>query len=133
MRQDVQQILKRTPKDKQVMMFSATMNKEIKDLSKKFMNNPTEILVDDENKLTLHGLLQYYIKLTENEKNAKLQAFLDTLSYGQIIIFVASKLRAQNLNKLLEDSGFPSITIYGEMPQEERFVFPFYEKKMKNP
>merc|ERR1712166_190611 len=65
MRKDVQQIFIETPKKKQVMMFSATMTKETRSLCKKFMQDPHEIRVDEESKLTLHGLLQYYIKLTD--------------------------------------------------------------------
>ncbi|VAH60899.1 unnamed protein product [Triticum turgidum subsp. durum] len=58
MRRDVQEIFKMTPHDKQVMMFSATLSKEIRPVCKKFMQDPMEIYVDDEAKLTLHGLVQ---------------------------------------------------------------------------
>jgi ATP-dependent RNA helicase UAP56/SUB2 len=61
MRSDVQEIFKLTPHDKQVMMFSATLSKEIRGVCKKFMNEPMEIYVDDEAKLTLHGLVQVCI------------------------------------------------------------------------
>ena len=44
------------------------------------MQNPLEIYVDDEAKLTLHGLQQYYIKLDEKEKNRKLSDLLDSLN-----------------------------------------------------
>merc|ERR1712182_6845 len=64
MRKDIQQIFIETPKKKQVMMFSATMTTETRELCKKFMQDPHEISVD-ESKLTLHGLLQYYVKVTE--------------------------------------------------------------------
>merc|ERR1712072_1364637 len=65
MRKDIQQIFIETPKKKQVMMFSATMTPDVRSLCKKFMQNPHEISVDEESKLTLHGLLQYFVKLTE--------------------------------------------------------------------
>lgn len=44
---------------------------------------PMEIYVDDETKLTLHGLQQYYIKLAETEKNRKLNDLLDLLDFNQ--------------------------------------------------
>merc|ERR1712072_906449 len=68
MRKDVQQIFMETPKKKQVMMFSATMTKETRELCKKFMQDPHEISVDQESKLTLHGLLQYYVKLPRRRR-----------------------------------------------------------------
>merc|ERR1712232_1320529 len=81
MRRDVQQIFVETPKKKQVMMFSATMTADSRDLCKKFMQDPHEIRVDEESKLTLHGLLQYYVKLGEKEKNRKLNDLLDALEF----------------------------------------------------
>ncbi|KAH7547394.1 hypothetical protein FEM48_Zijuj01G0305100 [Ziziphus jujuba var. spinosa] len=120
MRRDVQEIFKMTPHDKQVMMFSATLSKEIRPVCKKFMQDPMEIYVDDEAKLTLHGLVQHYIKLSEGEKNRKLTDLLDALDFNQVVIFVKSVSRAAELNKLLADSNFPSICIHSGMSQEER-------------
>ena len=90
MRRDVQEIFRATPHHKQVMMFSATLAKEIRATCKKFMTNvslqfvfftpylahkrqPLEIFVDDETKLTLHGLQQYYVKLDETAKKPQTQ------------------------------------------------------------
>merc|ERR1712223_2093904 len=60
MRRDVQDIFKATPHEKQVMMFSATLSKEVRPICKKFMQDPMEVYVDDDTKLTLHGLRQHY-------------------------------------------------------------------------
>lgn len=43
-----------------------------------------EVYVDDEAKLTLHGLQQHYVKLKENEKNKKLFELLDVLEFNQV-------------------------------------------------
>ena len=42
-----------------------------------------EVYVDDETKLTLHGLQQHYVKLQESEKNRKLFDLLDLLEFNQ--------------------------------------------------
>uniref|UniRef100_N1R4B3 RNA helicase n=1 Tax=Aegilops tauschii TaxID=37682 RepID=N1R4B3_AEGTA len=115
MRRDVQEIFKMTPHEKQVMMFSATLSKEIRP--------PMEIYVDDEAKLTLHGLVQHYIKLSEAEKNRKLNDLLDALDFNQIVIFVKSVGRASELNRLLCECNFPAICIHSGMTQEERWYF----------
>jgi len=120
MRKDIQQIFMQTPKKKQVMMFSATMTKETRDLCKKFMQDPHEISVDQESKLTLHGLLQYFVKLTEKEKNRKLNDLLDALEFNQVVIFVKSVQRATALDKLLVECSFPSLAIHSGLNQEER-------------
>lgn len=80
-----------------------------------------EIYVDDEAKLTLHGLQQYYVKLTEKQKNRKLDELLDALEFNQVVIFVRTVSRARELNKLLTECCFPSICIHSQMSQEERF------------
>merc|ERR1719183_105282 len=84
------------------------------------MESPHEITVEEESKLTLHGLLQYYVHLEEKSKNRKLNDLLDALEFNQVVIFVKSVSRANELNKLLVECNFPSINIHGSMKQEER-------------
>merc|ERR1739845_208237 len=122
MRKDIQQIFIETPKKKQVMIFSATMSAESRSCCKKFMQDPHEIRVDEESKLTLHGLLQYYVTLEEKEKNRKLNDLLDALEFNQVVIFVKSVQRAIALDKLLVECNFPSITIHSGLNQEERIA-----------
>lgn len=81
---------------------------------------PMEIFVDDETKLTLHGLQQYYVKLKDNEKNRKLFDLLDVLEFNQVVIFVKSVQRCIALAQLLVEQNFPAIAIHRGMPQEER-------------
>ncbi|CAI5689866.1 DEAD (Asp-Glu-Ala-Asp) box polypeptide 39B isoform X2 [Oreochromis aureus] len=120
MRRDVQEIFRMTPHEKQVMMFSATLSKEIRPVCRKFMQDPMEIFVDDETKLTLNGLQQYYVKLKDNEKNRKLFDLLDALEFNQVVIFVKSVQRCVALAQLLVEQNFPAIAIHRGMPQEER-------------
>ncbi|XP_023021711.2 ATP-dependent RNA helicase WM6-like [Leptinotarsa decemlineata] len=120
MRRDVQEIYRNTPHTKQVMMFSATLDREIRQVCKKFMQEPLEVYVDDEAKLTLHGLQQYYVELKENEKNKKLFELLDVLEFNQVVIFVKSAMRCVALEQLLSEENFPAIGIHRGMNQKER-------------
>ena len=122
MRRDVQEIFRMTPHEKQVMLFSATLSKEIRPVCKKFCQDPMEIYIDDETKLTLHGLQLYYTKLKEEEKNRKLNDLLDALEFNQVVIFVSKVARAKELNRLLTECNFPSICIHAGMRQEERIA-----------
>merc|ERR1719230_1001521 len=108
MRKDIQEIFRTTPHQKQVMMFSATLSKEIRPVCRRFCQDPMEIYIDDETKLTLHGLQQYYVKLSEAEKNRKLNDLLDALEFNQVVIFVKSRQRASQLNTLRRKCAFPS-------------------------
>lgn len=120
MRRDVQTVFKSTPHEKQVMMFSATLPADVRPVCKKFTRHPMEVYVDDESKLTLHGLQQYYIKLSESQKNRKLSDLLDALEFNQVVIFVNGVRRAKELNKLLKECNFPSMAVYGGLDQAER-------------
>ena len=123
MRRDVQEIFRATPKAKQVMMFTATLTQELKPICFKFMRNGQDLTLPkgDDAKLTLHGLQQFYVKLSEGEKNRKLNDLLDTLEFNQVIIFVKSTLRCTELDKLLRECNFPSIAVHSGVTQEERY------------
>lgn len=119
MRKQVQEIFKKTPHKKQVMMYSATISPEARALCRKFSKNAEEIFVDDK-KLTLHGLQQHYVKIEEKEKIRKLTDLLDALDFNQVVIFVKTKQRATALDRVLKQAMFPSMCIHANLKQEER-------------
>merc|ERR1712219_72835 len=62
------------------------------------------------------------IKLTEREKNRKLNDLLDALEFNQVVIFVKSVQRAIALDKLLVECNFPSIAIHSGLSQDDRIA-----------
>ena len=64
-----------------------------------------EVYIDDEAKLTLHGLQQHYVKLKDSEKNRKLFELLDVLEFNQVIFF--------NLETCLGEPKVFLISTYG--------------------
>ena len=73
--------------------------------------------MDDDTKLTLHGLQLYCAKLGEAEKNRKLNSLLDALEFTQVVIFVSKVAHANDLNRLLTECNFPSICIHAGQKQ----------------
>jgi len=120
MRKQVQEIFITTPHDKQVMMFTATLPKDMRTVCRKFCQEPLEVLVDDETKLTLHGLKQFFVQLDEKEKNRKLSDLLDGLEFNQVVIFTSQGKRAKALSRLLAEAGFPTLCIHAGMKQDQR-------------
>lgn len=121
MRQQMQESFRKTPHDKQVMMFSATFSPEARKTAKKFMQeDPLEIYIDDGSKLSLDALLQYYIKVEEKDKNKVLADTLDKLNFNQVIIFVKSVPRCTALAAVLNDFNFPTEYIHSKLSQPER-------------
>jgi len=120
MRAQVQDIFKATPHEKQVMLYSATLSEAMRKTCRKFTNGGHEVLVDNEAKLTLHGLHQYYVVLEEQQKSRKLHDLLKKLEYNQVIIFTKDTKRCRALNSLLEEHNFPTICTYGGLDQTTR-------------
>merc|ERR1719263_383268 len=118
-RRQIQDIFKKTPVEKQVMMCSATLSEKARTICRQISRDAEEIFIDD-SKLTLHGLQQYYVECTEQEKIKQLTQLLDKIDFNQIMIFVKSKDRASALGSVLEKAFFPSIFIHGGLKQEER-------------
>lgn len=119
MRRQVQEIFKKTPHEKQVMMFSATISDSARAICRKLSRKAEEIFVDDK-KLTLHGLQQHFVELEENEKIRKLNDLLDALDFNQVVVFVKTKQRATALDKMLQKCFFPSMCIHSDLKQQER-------------
>ncbi|KAG9394081.1 DEAD/DEAH box helicase [Carpediemonas membranifera] len=121
MRSDISGFFVKCPRKKQVMMFTATLSQEMREMAMKYMESPQLVLVDDESRLTLHGLQQYYIDIKDDEeKEKRLIGLLDALEYNQIVIFVRSKHRAIKLNQALQKHKYPSTAVHGAMAQEDR-------------
>jgi ATP-dependent RNA helicase UAP56/SUB2 len=120
MRGDIQKIFTSTPPNKQVMMFTATLSADIKETCRKFMRNPTEVLIENESRLTLHGLKQYYVELRADEKIKRLTDLIDNLEFNQIIIFVKSVAYAIKLSEILNKVKLPSKAIHSGLDQKER-------------
>lgn len=120
MRKQVQTIYTQMKHQKQVMMFSATLSDSTKKICKMYMKDPFEYYIDNDSKLNLHGLQQYFVKLDEREKNQKLMNLLDDLEFNQVIVFTSKRERAMFLNNIISKESFPSCACYSSMPMPER-------------
>ena len=108
------------PDNIQVGLFSATLPKEILDLTKDFLVDPVKILVPEE-KLTLDGLKQYYVDVDRYEyKIDTLMDLFDALSVAQCIIYCNTKKEVMKVSDILAENGHTVNSIHGEKDQDER-------------
>ena len=113
-------IIKAVPKTAQICLFSATMPKEILDLTNCFMDDPAMLLVNKD-ELTLEGIQQFYIDLKQyNWKFDVLYDIYETINITQSIIYVNSKTVLHNLYDRLSRDEFPVSYIHGDMITRER-------------
>jgi translation initiation factor 4A len=113
-------IFQNIPLSTQVVLFSATMSFEVLELSKKFIENPINILVKKE-ELTLEGIKQFYVGL--EERRHKVDTLIDlfgVISVTQCIIFIGRKIDAEELYSNLKEQDFGVGLVTGSMQQEDR-------------
>jgi ATP-dependent RNA helicase DDX6/DHH1 len=114
----VEQLLNFHPKDRQVMLFSATFPMIVKDFKEKHMHNPYEINLMDE--LTLRGITQYYAFVEEKQKVHCLNTLFSKLQVNQSIIFCNSTNRVELLAKKITELGYSCFYSHARMMQQHR-------------
>jgi translation initiation factor 4A len=113
-------IFRQLPGELQVGLFSATMNDNFFNITKKFMRDPIKILVKND-ELTLEGIRQYYINLEHNEfKFDTLCDLYSGISVSQSIIYCNSKKIVDVLSNKLINNNFSVASIHGDMTQSMR-------------
>jgi translation initiation factor 4A len=115
----IQEIFKFIPSDTQVCLFSATMPKDILEMSNTFMKSPAKILVKKE-KLTLEGIRQYYVAVKDEWRYDVLVDLYKSIEISQAIIYCNARKRVEELSTKMKDDGFTVSAIHGEMKQEDR-------------
>jgi translation initiation factor 4A len=116
----IYEIFQYIPKSSQVALFSATMPNDALELTKRFMNNPVQILVKND-ELTLEGIKQYYVAVdSENWKFDTLCDLYASISVAQAIIYCNSKRKVDWIKDRLIANGFTVECIHGDMRQKER-------------
>lgn len=116
----IQEIFSLLPSDIQVGLFSATMPKEILEITKDFMRDPAKILVKKEN-LTLEGIRQYYVAIPEEKQKFEVLCNIyKNLEIQQALIYCNSRRRVEQLAGDMRKNDFTVSAIHGEMKQDER-------------
>ncbi|KAH8590799.1 ATP-dependent RNA helicase DHH1 [Bisporella sp. PMI_857] len=114
----IEQLLQYHPKDRQVMLFSATFPIGVKHFKDKNMDDPHEINLMDE--LTLRGITQYYAFVEEKQKVHCLNTLFSKLQINQSIIFCNSTNRVELLAKKITELGYSCFYSHARMQQSMR-------------
>lgn len=113
-------IFRYLPPNTQVALFSATLPKEILDMTNQFMNEPVRILIKRD-ELTLEGIKQYFVPVEKEEwKLSTLTDIYETITITQAVLFVNTREKVDWLTERLRLKNFSVAAIHGEMPQPER-------------
>ncbi len=117
--EDIDNILKYTPEEKVLWLFSATMPKEIREIVGTYMEKPFEVKVHSETK-TNENIEHTYIYVNKSDKEAALKRVLDYLTDFYGVIFCKTKMDTQELAEYLEREGYRAEPLHGDMSQAQR-------------
>jgi len=116
--EDIEWIIDQLPENKQMVLFSATMPSEIRNIAKKYLNDPAEILIKSVKKET-QLISQKFLYVQRHHKLDALKRILELNNEG-VIIFVRTKLLTNSIAEALENSGHTVAVLNGDIPQNQR-------------
>ncbi|WOQ18755.1 DEAD/DEAH box helicase [Raineyella sp. W15-4] len=117
--EDVERILADTPTDKQVALFSATMPRQIRALSKKYLTDPLEVSVKGTTS-TAANVTHRYLVVSYPQKVDALTRILEVENFEGMIVFVRTKNETETLAEKLRARGFSAAAINGDIAQAAR-------------
>ena len=115
---DIMTIVRKLPKDRQTIMFSATMPPKIRQLAKTIMRNPKEIQIAiSRPPETIHQMCAY---LYEQQKPGMVQLLLEGRGLKKVIVFAGKKQRVKDLARALRTLKIDARPMHSDLEQSER-------------
>ena len=115
----IKEIISLIPTTTNILLFSATMPKDIVEMTTKFMKEPKKILLKNE-ELTLEGIKQYYVYLKKEDKLDVLLQIYRGIEIAQAIIYCNTKKTVDYVSEALKSKGHQISAIHGDLKQIER-------------
>ncbi len=116
---DLEAVINTVHKDAQFMVFSATMVKSLRDMLKKVMHNPLEVVLEQQN-LSQLPITHYFIKVNPDKILNTLESLLKTMNPYLGLIFANTKEEAKHTAQHLRQAGYKVTALHGDMSSRER-------------
>ncbi len=118
-REDIESILSDVPKERQTVLFSATMPAEIMAITEKFQRDPVHIKIKTAQK-TVDLIEQYYFEVAMGRKTDALRLLLTAYSPASSMVFCNTRAMVDQLTEELQKNGFRASGLHGDMKQAQR-------------
>ena len=116
---DVKWILDQTPPGRQIALFSATLPSAIKEIAKKYLEEPQEIRIKVRT-TTAETINQRYWMVSGLHKLDALTRILEAVTFDAVLIFVRTRIATKQLSDKLEARGYAAAPLSGDIPQKQR-------------
>lgn len=117
--EDIEIILKEVPEERQTILFSATMNKKIMGITKKYLKEPVNIAIKAE-QLTVNTIEQIGINIKEGMKDEATMRLIEVYNPRKAIIFCNTKRKVDNLIEILKRNRYKAEALHGDIKQAQR-------------
>lgn len=117
--EDIEYILQTTPKERQTTLFSATMPATIREVARKYLNDPVNIKIATKT-LTVDRIRQVYYEIKSQSKLDLLIRLLDYYAFNSVIIFCNTKAMVDELASSLQKHEYSVDGIHGDLKQLQR-------------
>lgn len=118
-REDIEQILRHIPKQRQTLLFSATIPDEIKRIAKFYQKNPKHLKVSSK-QMTVPEITEYFYNVKEKYKLDDLTRLIDVYDISLGLVFCNTKRRVDYVVRHLKNRGYSVDGIHGDMKQKIR-------------
>lgn len=118
-REDIDTILEKTPEEIQTILFSATMSRDIMEITGKYQKDPVKIKITRK-ELTVPSIEQYSLEVNPNNKLEVLSRLIDVNDIKLCLVFCNTKRQADELASSLQARGYSAEALHGDMRQEAR-------------
>lgn len=116
---DVTGIIEKTSVDRQLVLFSATTNRDVLTIAWKYQQNPVEVTVEA-TKEDRPQITQYVIRTENAKKMDDLLYLLDADVYQRIMVFCSTKFMTDRVTSRLQKEGYDARCIHGDIRQSQR-------------
>ena len=116
---DVCKIIDKTPKNRKLYLFSATLSREVLDISWLYQTDAEEITVERSDR-SKPKIAQYYLESVGSQKAKDCMRLIQSGSYERVIIFCNTKFMVDSLNRTLQKQGLGCDCLHGDMRQSLR-------------
>ncbi|HYG19386.1 MAG TPA: DEAD/DEAH box helicase [Ohtaekwangia sp.] len=115
---DIVKIINYLPKNRQTLLFSATMPPKIRQLASKILNQPVEVNIAIAKPAA--GILQQAYVVYDTQKAAILKHILKTVPWNSVIIFASTKETVKKLDVAFQRGNLPARAFHSDLEQTER-------------
>ncbi|MDX9891178.1 MAG: DEAD/DEAH box helicase [Bacteroidales bacterium] len=118
-KEDLDSILQHTPEQKSTLLFSATMPRDVENISQSYMNNPIRVTVGEKN-AGAENVKHYYYTVHAKDRYLALKRIADFYPSIYAIVFCRTRIETQDVADMLIRDGYNADSLHGDLSQAQR-------------